>query len=398
MNVVVLSSKQERLLLIAAKFEQAAVEHRLQTVHATLREISAHMRDIGAADVLIVDQDAFRLDDLTVIEGILAGAMHLQCALVTSHPSTELLLGAMRAGIRNVISWPPDSLELDRFLGSIASKKKQNQKRQVCVVAMMAPKGGSGTTSVAVNLAYTVAAHRDLKTLLIDLDQYFADAALFASENHPVSTLAELCAQIDRLDLALLNACVMHVHPKLDLLAGAGNPIRATEIRPAHMERLLRLARELYDVIVIDLGQSVNPLSISVLDESDMILTIMVQSISSLNASRRLLDIFKELGYSKEKVSVVLNKYDGQAAMDRKKLQLALDAPIAYVLPLDIQSARNALMHGQPAVRLSPNSKLSRGVDAIADIFGSVAASPRKNSLRNFLLRGRKLALRDKVT
>ncbi|MEA3128335.1 MAG: pilus assembly protein CpaE [Paraburkholderia sp.] len=101
----------------------------------------------------------------------------------------------------------------------------------------MSSKGGSGTTLIAVNLAYSLASLRNSRVLLIDLSQQFGDASLLMADKPPPATLADLCSQIDHLDAGLLDACVMRVHANLDVLAGAGDPLKAAEVQPAQLDQ-----------------------------------------------------------------------------------------------------------------------------------------------------------------
>ena len=379
-DILLISSSAERSTHIGAQLEQSGVAYRLRTLHGEARQLRAYAAAIKTADLLIVDDVDLSARELSGFEEVLAQA-HLHCMLVTPAPSTSLLMAAMRVGVRHVLSWPLDEREIADALTHVANKKNAGLRREGRVVSVSSCKGGSGTTLIAVNLAYTLAAQRDKRVLLIDLNQQFADASLLVADKAPPATLADLCSQIDRLDAAFFEACVMHVHANLDVLAGAGDPVKAAELRPAHLERMLTLVREQYDAVIVDVGQSINPLTIHVLDHSDAICMVVRQNILYLHSGRRMLDILKELGYPASKVRVVVNQYDKNAQISLPTLEETLGAKVAHKLPRDEKHANDALNHGIPVVTAAKGSALAQGIVLLAEMLWPVVAAPRKGVL-----------------
>lgn len=379
-DILLISSSAERATHIGARLEASGVAYRLRTVHGEARQLRAHAAAIKTADLLIVDDVDLSARELGGFEEVLAQTP-LHCMLITPAPSTGLLMAAMRVGVRHVLSWPLDEREIVDALTHIASKKNAGLRREGRMVSVGSCKGGSGTTLIAVNLASTLAAQRDKRVLLIDLNQQFADASLLVADKPPPATLADLCSQIDRLDAAFFEACVMHVHANLDVLAGAGDPVKAAELRPAHLERIFTLVREQYDAVIVDAGQSINPLAIHVLDHSDAICMVVRQNILYLHSGRRMLDIFRELGYPASKVRLIVNQYDKNAPISLAAIEETLGEKIAHQLPRDEKHANDALNHGVPVVTAAKGSALAQGIVMLAELLWPVAATPRKGVL-----------------
>jgi pilus assembly protein CpaE len=284
-----------------------------------------------------------------------------------------------------VLPWPLDAHQIAAALTRIAANKKMDLRRAGRVVSLASSKGGSGTTLIAVNLAYSLAAPGNRRVLLIDLSQQFADASLLVADKPPPITLADLCSRIEFLDAALFESCVMHVHANLDVLAGAGDPLKAAELLPAQLERILALVRERYDAVLIDVGQSLNPLTIRALDASDAICMVVRQNLLYLHGGRRMLDIFKELGYPASKVRVVVNQYDKNAPINLPTLEHTLGAKVAHQLPRDDRQANEALNRGVPLVTSAKDSALARGIGLLADMLWPAAAERRKGVLGRLL-------------
>ncbi|ANB76008.1 AAA family ATPase [Paraburkholderia phytofirmans] len=380
-DIFLISSSAKRAPHIVARLEESGVVFRLRTAYGTARQLHLHARAIRSADLLIVDDVDLSARELGGVEEALACSPALHCMLVTPAPSAALLTAAMRVGVRHVLSWPLDACEIATALAHIAAKKGAGGRHAGRVVSLASCKGGSGTTLIAVNLAWSLAVLRDRRVLLIDLSQQFADASLLMVHKPPPATLADLCSRIDDLDAALLDACVMHVHANLDVLAGAGDPLKAAELRPEQLKQILTLVRERYDAVLIDIGQSLNPLTIHALDHSDAICMVVRQNLLYLHGGRRMLDIFKELGYPPSKVRVVVNQYDKNACINLPTLEQTLGAKVAHQLPRDETRVNEALNRGVPLITSAHDSALARGICLLADMLWPAVAEPRKGML-----------------
>lgn len=384
-DIVLIAASIEQAQQIVARLEESGVRYRLRTAYDTGRQLRAHSRLIRNADLLIVDDANLNVCELDGIEEALARWPALHCMLVTPAPSSALLGAAMRAGVGHVLSWPLDSQAIAAALAQIDAKKTGVGRRAGRIVSLTSSKGGSGTTLIAVNLACSLAAQRDRRVLLIDLSQQFADASLLIADKPPPTTLADLCSQIERLDAALFDSCLMRVHANLDVLAGAGDPLKAAELVPAQLERVLSLVRERYDAVLIDIGRSLNPLTIHALDHSDAICMVVRQNPLYLHGGRRMIDIFRELDYPASKVRVVVNQYDKNAPINLPTLEKTLGAKVAHQLPRDDRQVNEALNRGVPLVMLARDSALAQGIGLLADMLWPALAERRKNMIGRLL-------------
>ncbi|HEY4298448.1 MAG TPA: AAA family ATPase [Paraburkholderia sp.] len=384
-DIFLIAASIEHAQQIVARLNESGVRYRLRTAYGTVRQLRAHARVIRSADLLIVDDLNLNARELDGIEEALACWPELHCMLVTPAPSTALLGAAMRVGVRHVLSWPLDAQAIAGALAQIDAKKISAGRRAGRIVSLASSKGGSGTTLIAVNLACALAAQRERRVLLIDLSQQFADASLLMADSPPPMTLADLCSQIERLDAALFDSCVMHVHANLDVLAGAGDPLKAAELLPVQFERILALVRERYDAVLIDVGQSLNPLTIRALDHSDAICMVVRQTPLYLHGGRRMLDIFRELGYPASKVRLVVNQYDKNAQINLPTLEKTLGAKVAHQLPRDDRQVNEALNRGVPLVTLARDSALAHGIGLLADMLWPALAERRKSRLGRLL-------------
>jgi pilus assembly protein CpaE len=380
-DILLVAASDERAREIGALLRDSGVAHSLRSEAGGARHLARHAAHFNKIDLLIIEDGALAGADLAVIEQASTHAPNLSCMLVTPALSTDMLMAAMRAGVRHVLSWPLDPNAFARELSHVAGKKHAQTRRAGRVLSFVAGKGGVGTTLVAANLAYVLAAARDKRVLVIDLNQLFADATLLLTDKAPPATLHDLCTQIDRLDVAFFEACVARVHPNLDVLAGAGDPVKAGELRAPHLQRVLELVRERYDLVLCDVGQEINPLSIQALDQSEAICVVLQQTIPHLHASRRLLDLFGELGYAPGKTRLIVNCYDKREQVSLDDIARTLGARPAHLLPQDDKSARHAVNQGVPLAVAAKGSPLTKSIDALATALCPPQHEPAKRSL-----------------
>lgn len=381
-QILLISSTDDHARRIAALISESGVTHELRTVHGAAKQLRNQADDIRHADLLIVDDANLDAGDLASVEDVITHHPRLNCMLITASQSNELLMGAMRAGVRHMLTWPINTREFVDELEHVAGRKASTALRAARVVSFTSCKGGSGTTFIAVNFAHTIAQLRDKRVLLIDLNQQFADAGLYIADKVPAATLFDLCAQIDRLDSAFFDACVMHVNPNLHVLAGAGDPVKAGELRAAHLEQILGLVRGLYDVVVVDVGQSVSPLSIQALDQSDAICMVVRQNVLYLHTARRMLDLFTALGYSSTKIRVVANQFDKHAQVGLRMIEDTLGVKAVHPLPRDDKSVAAALNQGLALLDVAKNSALAQGIEKLADQLFPAAPATAQGILR----------------
>ncbi|AYB61446.1 AAA family ATPase [Ralstonia solanacearum] len=375
-KIALVSADDARLQYLSGLIAQAA-NH---VVHRTCAAPSQALAKPGlgqGTDLLILEAAAFNPDDIQQLRRLTSEHPDTPCMLLTESPSADLLMRAMRAGVQCVLPWPPDAQEFRDELQRCTSHALSSTRHDGQVLSFLSCKGGSGTTFTAANFAHVLSARHGKHVLLVDLCQQYGDAAFLVTDQSPPATLANVCNQIDRLDAALLDTCVTHVGPGFDVLAGAGDPVKAGEIKAAHLERILVLAASLYDVVVSDLGQDINPASIVVLDHSSVIYPVLQLSLSYLRAGRRLMEICHSLGYHADRLRLVVNQYDKRVPITQNTLESAFGMPVAHVLPYDPGTVRDAANQGVPVLQLAEGSPIAR---ALADMARQLfPASPHQH-------------------
>lgn len=387
-KLILVSADETRARQMSAMAGQVATRRQVQLVCADPEKALGMAGLVHPSDFLILQADDFSLSVLERLRQRFPEPGDVPCILVTPSPSTELLMRAMRMGVRSVLRWPLDPREFNEELERLAVRLQASIETEARTLTFNSCKGGSGTTFVAANFGYAIAATRGKRVLLVDLVQQFGDAAYLVTDKTPPATLAEICQQVDRLDPALLDACITHAHPNFDVIAGAGDPVKAGDIKAAHLESILDLARPAYDVIIVDAGQDINPSSIMVLDHSDTIYPVLQLSLPYLRAGRHLMEIFHSLGYPPERLHLIINEFEKHSPVSLPTLEETLGAKVAHMLPSDPKTARDASNQGVPVLQLSERSPISRALAQMVEAVYPSAPRKEEGLLRKLLGQG----------
>jgi Flp pilus assembly CpaE family ATPase len=260
------------------------------------------------------------------------------------------------------------------------------------VVTVFSPKGGSGKTVLATNLA-VAAARSGQETLLVDLDLQFGDSALTLAVA-PRATITDLAASAGDVDSEKLKAFVS-TDPRtgVAVLPAPQRPEEAEMIGQAELSAILRAARNAYDAVVIDTGPLFDAAVLAALDHSDQLLLVSNPEVTSLKNVRIGLETIDRLGFDRDRVSLVANRLGAAGGVSQADIEQALDVKIAFELP-DDPEVPAAVNRALPVVVADEDSRFAR---AIAELLPSVFPAPEApaqtaaaTSHRRFRLRGRR--------
>lgn len=343
---------------------------------------------ITVPDLVFFDARGEQREVIASLERISSRHPEAMIMLLVPEQSPDLLIAAMRIGVREVVSFPIDFAELEMAVERVIQKRSEKVREEGKVIAVLSSKGGSGTTFVAVNLCYALASVAHKKTLLIDLNLQYGDAALFISDAKSPATLTDLCAQIHRLDAQLLDSSVIRAAPNFDLIAAAADPDPEDRIKPDHIGALLAVAKRQYDFVLLDMGRQVNAVSIRALDGSDLIFPVLQQSLPFIRSGQRMLDMFSTLGYRKDSIRQILNRYDEGGTVTQTDMERGLGQRIAFQIPNNFAIASDSINQGEPVLKIARNSALAKGFNKIIQSLTETPAASSHSLIRRLFTRG----------
>jgi len=249
------------------------------------------------------------------------------------------------------------------------------------IVTVFSPKGGTGKTSIATNLAAALAKYQGKRALLLDLDLQFGDAAIMLGLE-PEKTIYDLVVAPGELDSEKLAGYITRHPCTLDILPAPLRPEDAELVTEAKLARLLEVARESYDVIVVDTSPFFHGPMLATLDRTDELLLLCGLDVPTLKNVRLSLQTLELLSFPPDRIKLVLNRANSKVGMKPKEVEAALEREIAYEIPSD-RTVPLAVNRGNPAVLSDSKADFSRAVRAMAKqlVAAQAAAKQRKSFL-----------------
>jgi pilus assembly protein CpaE len=254
------------------------------------------------------------------------------------------------------------------------------------VVAVLGSRGGVGTTTLAVNLAATLAADPASAAALIDLDLTLGDADIAQEVSwHENISIADLARNIERLDMNVLRrAMAKHDGSGLAVLR---HPLELAEvglIHEGHVERVLNLLKISYTHLVVDLSKALLPTDLMALRMCDMILLVAQLELASLRNVVRLIHCLSGEEGLADKVRVVINRMGADSVeegISLKKAEEVIGKPIFWQVPNEPKPVIAARVAGQPLVKHAPKSRVQQSIAGLAQaLYGKPVAGPDKGS------------------
>lgn len=378
MKVLVIS-ENNNLLESIANFECFKKESiNLSMVKSNLLNASQRIAN-EMPDVIILEMDGKNKEYFELAERFKLQYKNLTLMMISADTSSDLLLRAMRAGFSEVLTNPPTQERLAQALERNYVKKSINVNNEAKVLSFISCKGGSGSTFIATNLGYILASAFSKKVLLIDINALFGDASMYVSDKKPIMTIADISNQMDRLDFSFLESSLINVIPNYKILAASDDPENSADIIPEHLEKIVSIARDYYDYIILDVGRQINGLTVKALDLSDKVYPVLQLVLPYVRGARHILDLFKSLGYGNGKVLPIINRYEKSGKLQIKDLKSVMNTNFITTLPNDYNAVTDSLNQGICVYSLYKSKPITKSLITLAESI--TKEKPKKESI-----------------
>jgi pilus assembly protein CpaE len=288
--------------------------------------------------------------------------------LVASSGSAGLLEQALDADVSDVLLLPQlvenVVFAIRKATHTTRRHTESGSSRHGKIVTVFSPKGGTGKTVTAANLATACAKFEGRKTLLLDLDLQFGDAAIMLGVE-PEKTIYDLVVAPGELDSEKL-AGYTTKHPcGLSVLPAPLRPEDAELVTEAKLGRLLEVARESFDVIVVDTSPFFHGPMLATLDRTDELLLLCSLDVPTLKNLRLALQTLDLLSFPKQRVRIVLNRSNSKVGMKPNEVEGALGMKVRFEVPSD-RAVPLAVNRGNPVVLAEESADVSKAIKAMA--------------------------------
>jgi pilus assembly protein CpaE len=322
---------------------------------------------------------------------------------VAAKDDVEERVRFLEAGADDVIARPFDPRELEarveglliRFNRSRNATPRTGGETAAAtrrhLIACFSPKGGVGTTTIAVNVAVALAAQAPDQVVIIDLDVDFGQVATHLNVK-PRLTVADLIAdEAGMLEPGLLRTYAEKVEPGLNVIAAPATPETGRLITAAHVEQILVTAPLAYATLVVDAGSTLDERSLTILDRADAVIVPIVPEIGALKALHGFMEYLAEEGTVPAKSTFVLNHIFARDMLTMKQIESAIGGKVDVELPYDAKLYLKAVNEGVPVHSSTPTSAPARALARLAAMVSGIAevADGGRNAKRGGIFGGR---------
>lgn len=314
-------------------------------------------------DVIIVDLDSDPERALDLVEHI-CGNSSVTVMVYSRRADPELLVRCMRAGAREYLTQPiaPGTIAEALVRASVRRPVTRPAKKALGKLLLFAgAKGGSGVSTIAGNFAIALAQECGHSTLLLDLDLPLGAAALDLGIISQFSTVNAL-QNLGRLDSNFLSTLLTKHSSGLSVLSSPDKYV-PIDVSDEAVGKLLAVARQDFDYVVVDAGSSAGSLYRSLIEGAATVYLITQVSISDLRNSNRLIsELFAHHG---NRLEIVLNRYTPSSlGIDEENITKALTQPAAWKIPSDYRTVQRAQNTATP---------IALGESSIAEVIRQMA-------------------------
>jgi pilus assembly protein CpaE len=319
-------------------------------------------------DVVLMDINMPDMDGITATEMIRRNNSFSQIVILSVQGDPNYMRRAMLAGARDFLTKPPVVDELTaaiRRAGKMARDEKQKGSTTSQgggsgasplasaavsygkVILVYSPKGGTGSTTVAINLGMTLQSE-ETPVALVDGNLEFGDLAVFLNLQGKLN-IVDLASRADELDPEIIEEVMINHHASgVKILSCPQRPEYAESVNGEQFGKVLDYLRRLYSYIVIDAASSLTDVTLAALDTADVILLITTQDIPSIKNARLFLDLVDVLKISRRRVVFIMNKFDKRIGITADKISESFKQDIVAVLPSDERVVIPSVNRGVP--------------------------------------------------
>jgi pilus assembly protein CpaE len=361
-------------------------------------------------DVVLLDINMPGMDGMAVAEKLAVRAPTAAIIMMSVQGDPDYLRRAMLAGAREFLVKPFSSDELGAAIRQVYQRERLKLDRVATalpaappteghieptirtpgkIVTFFAPKGGVGRTTLAVNFAVAACTELGKRVALVDGGLQFGDVGVLLNLNPKNQSIADVAREMMGGDLETLEATLVDHSSGVRVLMAPPSPEMAELVTSEHLTRILAALRATHDLVVIDSAPVLQDVTLSFLDQSDVILTVLTLEITNIKNIRQFLSLVDQLGYPDGKVQLVLNRADSGYGIRFQDVESSIGRRIKHTVVSDGRTVVYALNRGVPFVVSARQSKVSEDVtrmvrtvlgdqSTVAEVVPLRSAPPRK--------------------
>ena len=324
-------------------------------------------------DLIILDVMMPGMSGYEIAHAVRQDAQHARTPIImlTAKSGIAEKIAGFDAGADDYLTKPFDPTELELRVRALIGRARARRSGDESaaggkIIAVFSLRGGSGTSSLAVNLATAFAQLFEQEIPLIDLSVENGSDSIML-DLLPRLTLSHLAKDdLTAVDWEVIRQYLVPHSSGVRLLAAPATPVLAETVTPTLVSQVLDTLRHNYSHLVIDTAHSLSDLTLAALDLADVIVMTVPPDMVSLKAATGALETFASLGYAENRIAVVINWTFPRRGLPQKEIETALGRPVMAVLPHEAEAIVRAINEGVPLVIGQANTPWAQAVESLA--------------------------------
>lgn len=317
--------------------------------------------------ILLADLSSYKQQKLELILKVTKECKSCKVLALSDNPSVDLIIEIMRAGAKEFVPIPIIKSEFFESVNKLLSEFNETKKTNNCkIISVFSNKGGIGKTSLATNLALELSKITKENIALIDLNFQMGDITTFL-DLKPSFNISYMLENLDKInETFLLSTLERYKKTSLYVLADPPYFKQADNIQPRQITKLFNTLKETFSYIIVDAEASFEGKNIAALDNSDLVLLVSVANLPALRNTQRCLELFEKLGYDKEKVKIILNRYMENDEIKEADVEKVLSKKIYWKIPNNYFAIMTAINKGIPVSEINDSTNIARSYKDLA--------------------------------
>lgn len=340
----------------------------------------------------VIDVDGDPIQAVNLIQTVIQANPGVAVLPVSRVRDSSIILRVIRAGAREFLTLPTQHAELLETVDRLCNRRDDPQAAPIAkgpqVIAVTGAAGGIGCTTLAVNVATTLAKTCGHEVVLADFDLMLGslDACL---DIIPDQTLQGVVQNIERLDLTLLKRSMTRHSSGLYVLPHPVAMEEAAKIDPESLRRVLLLLKAAFPTVIIDTSKGLQSSDFVAFEMADIILLVLQLDLTCLRNTARLLQLFQQFEGFTERVRLVVSRTGShETEISLKKAEETLRMPVSWQIPNATKAVHAARAKGVPIDAVAPGSRIHQSILELAKGLKphseSAASKPRRGLFAAF--------------
>ncbi len=358
------------------------------TVEAAFTAITdSHLERLRGleADVVFVDLESDPHVGLKFSEFLIESGIARAVVGAGSADSPEILLRAMEAGVLEFLPKPLESRKVEGVIERLRRKTgkaadQQTPRQLGRLLSVFSPKGGSGATTFAVNLAVAIHQVSRKRTLIVDLDLELGETALLLGKDPRFSSV-DLVRNYHRVDEGLLASYIERDESGVELLSAPYQPGDFGTVEGDRIGKILGFLKEQYDYVIVDVPKTLNAVTLHAFEASDGIFLLTTADLQSLRNVTRSLPLLQGLASGRDDnwIRLIVNRFSPSHPIPVSEVEKTLGMKVHWTLRNDYRAVLDSINEGRPAV-LEGRSAYAENVRKLAADITGIQTAPKPRS------------------